>query len=451
MSPPPLPASPLLPYLSGACAVFLFANVGSYALVNIALVLGLLLTLLHAPFREGVLRPWPGLVGRGTQALVAWILLSQALSPETWVEGADLSPRTPFKALFGLVLGLSLARAQSAALASADPPDNAEQEAPPPLVRWVQRFSWLMLAFVAPALPSVREYRLSLYHSVYGREILGPNVLGGIFGLLLLFTLSELLSQARYRSPERILRAALLFVGVGLSGSRSCLLLVLAGSVSFGFWKLDLGRWLKGLAAGGLLLAVLGTVNPRFVPGGYTSIAWELGVRGRIWWQATTVIRRVPWLGCGARRFRDKLDEIGPDYVAMDSQGRPYGTDDTSLIIEGVDPLKALITRNPLEAHNDYLTWAAQQGIPGALLYVLLHLLMLQAAWRAGQEDSSQTPTRRAHARAVFAVVLGVGAYTFFNAVWFNKELGPVVYFFLGSALGALSTGSESKDSSTPP
>jgi O-antigen ligase len=416
----PTKAQAVLAVLSG---VFLFANVGSFALVNIALVAGLLLTFLTSSLRQKLMAPWPGFTGKLLLALLGWIFISELASPETWVPGADLAYRAALKPILGLLLGFSLAR------------NHPRKDF---LVDWVQRLSWLFLAFIAPALPSIREYRLSLYHSVYGREILGPNVLGGIFGSLFLFTLSELLADTRYRNKERFLRLVLLFVGVGLSGSRSCLILVLVGSASFGLWNFQLGRLLKGGLVGALVLIALGAVNPRFVPGKYTSIGWELGVRGRIWRQALSVIRLVPCLGCGARRYRDKLDEIGPDYVTMDAQGRPVGTDDASLLIPGKDKLVTAATRNPLEAHNDYLTWGAQHGLPGLLLYLLLHFGFLHTAWGAGQESGEQPEPFQAHARALFAVVLGVGAYTFFNAVWFNKELGLLVYFLIGAGLGSL-------------
>jgi len=72
------PVAPLFRLLNLACGVFLLANIGSFALVNIALTLGLLTSLLHRPLREGLLRTWPGRTGQGVLLLLLWVFFSQA-------------------------------------------------------------------------------------------------------------------------------------------------------------------------------------------------------------------------------------------------------------------------------------------------------------------------------------------------------------------------------------
>jgi len=398
----------LVPWLSG---LYLLAHFGSYALVNTLLVCGVVAALASGEVRTRLRSAWPGRVGPAALALVAWVLVSMAASPESWVAGADLSFRTALKPFLALILGIA-----------------AVQVAPglgPRLGQWM---GWFAVVFMVPALPSIHQWRISLVQSVYGKEILGPNVLGGILVLCLLQVLCRWQTGEEEEGWEKYARACFLLIGLVLTGSRSALIMLAGGLLTMAFWELS-WKGLGKLLGGGLLLyALLAAANPRFrAIGGASSLAWELGTRGFIWGQAIDVIERRPVLGCGARRYRDKLDELGPDWMGFKPDGTLYGTDDTSLLPD--DPLAPGINRNPLEAHNDYLTMAAQHGIPASVLWVLLHLAFLGAFWPRGKAGAG-------YSRAMFAVVFGAGAYTLFNAVWFNKELSLFLYWFVGAGLG---------------
>ncbi len=396
-------------------SVFLVAHFFSYALVNVALILGVLVAWAQPSSREALKQPWPGYTKPALLALVAWIFLSMAASPESWVKGADLALRNAWKPSLGLLLGMAVARS------------NAE------VASWmIVRLGWFAVAFLLPAIPSMQGSRISLYHSVYGKEILGPNVLGGFYGTLWMLYLGHLWQKGqRPRWHEGLLSLGLL-LGVIVSGSRSAFILVFGGVASLVVWRFTVARLVKVTLSLCLCLGLFLAANPRFIPGKFTQPSWDFNVRFSIWSQALRVIQIRPLFGCGARRYRDKLVELYPDYIGVNPDGTFFFTDDTSLLPK--DPLKpGGVSAHPLEAHNDYLTMAAQHGLPALVFFLLFWLSLLHATYRQGNKESPAAGM----SRALFAVVVGVLGYTCFNACWFNKEWGPFTAWWIGAVLGS--------------
>jgi O-antigen ligase len=405
--------------LVGLGALFLAAHFFSFAAVNVALVAGMLVALGSGPGRGGLSGPWPGRVRGALGLFAAWVVLSMLGSPETWADGSVRTFHGIFKPVLAMLLGYAGARVT------------------PGLAAWMlPRISWLAVAFLVPALPSMHDYRIALERSIYGKAILGPNVLGGFFGCLLLLHLWHAWGKGRDRSLADHLLAAGLLLGVIVSGSRSAMILVVAGALATVVWRLSLRTLLQGAGLAVGALAILLLANPRFVPGRFTSPSWELNIRFSIWRQALTVIQRRPVLGCGARRYDDMLRAIYPDYLGVNPDGTFYYTDSDENLI-GKGPSADAVTYHPHDAHNDYLTMAARHGLPGLAFYLLFLGSVLRAAHRVGLGAQDETSGL---ARGVFAMLVGVLGYTVFNACWFNKEWGPFTFWWVGAILAAVAS-----------
>lgn len=396
---------------------FLLAHLCSYGLVNTLLVVGLLVVLLDPTVRARSFRGWPEASGYALLGFLAWVLASMLFSPETWVPGAELAPRFSLKPPMALLLGFAVARVRPGS--------------------WDRALSLLsagLALFVLPCLVTFMRGTLDRMYVTYtyGREIIGPNPLGGMCTLMLLLLVARRW-RTRVRLDERLYEwpvMALLLAGLLATGSRSSLVLAVGMSFGFALWTLrpaHLARYALGLVLG---LGVVVAVNPRFVPkldGGF--LGYEMNLRFLIWKRGFEMIQRHPLTGTGARRYRDAADQYLPTYSVSRITG---------LEVPPEAPDAYVTDLNPDELHSDYMTVTAVHGFPGLALWVLVHLAFLHAAWctrsRPGHEDTN--PEREALAAGTFGFVLGALGYQLFNGIWYNQALGPFSHFFVGSYLG---------------
>ena len=93
------------------------------------------------------------------------------------------------------------------------------------------------------------------------------------------------------------------------------------------------------------------------------------------------------------------------------------------------------IAERPHVAHNVYLQFLAETGFIGAILFVLLVLGCMRAAWRAARIfDLKGDPDMAALARGCLVALIAFAAASFFlsdgNDVrfWLLLALGPIMY-----------------------
>lgn len=411
---PPDGADKLLLAFAG---VYLLAHFFSYGAVNVALALGLVV-LVAGPHRHRLAPPWPGGAHLAFGALLGWILVSQALSPHSYVEGAEIARRFSLKPFLGLLLGLGVVRGH-----------------PRRLGLFLALGAVGLGLFCLPIWPTygmAGSSRMLAARSIYGKEILGPNPLGGMCAVMLL-ALGSAAWRGRHRLPNRwapTLVGLVLAVSLVLTGSRSSLGLLFVGAAGLVLTRLTWRRLLGFGAAAVLALGVMVAVNPRFIPGFHqtqqlrSTGIFEVELRLSYWRRAWVVIQASPWFGCGARRYRDAAYEALEPYALELATGRevPPGT-----------PGSLTIELNPDELHNDYVTVVAMHGFPALPLFLLCYGTLLAAFWRQARRDEGEPSWG---GTAGVAIVLGIMAYQLLNGVWYNKELGPFAFFYLGGLLG---------------
>ena len=219
-----------------------------------------------------------------------------------------------------------------------------------------------------------------------------------------------------------------------LTGSRASLGLLFVGAAGLVLTRLTWRRLAGFALASVVAFAVMVAMNPRFIPGFHqtkqlrTTGIFEVELRLSYWRRAWVVIQTSPWFGCGARRYRDAAYELLQPYTLELATGRevPAGT-----------PGSLTVKMNPDELHNDYVTVVAMHGIPALPLFLLAYASLLAAFWQRAREED---PEASWVGTAGVGVVLGVLAYQLLNGVWYNKELGPFVFFYLGACLAHGST-----------
>lgn len=403
--------------LPWAFLIMLLAFFGSFALANLCLFGGLGLGLADREVRRRAREAIPEGLACAATVLACVFLVSLACSAETWEATGSRNWIWGLRPLFALAFGI--------VAGTADP------------TLW-HRSLWFACAigalFVLPTVPTWDGTRLELAKSVYGREILGANVLGGILGHLLLVASAATMAAGRASAAPalwiRLLLMAGLLLGQFLTASRAAMLMVMVGMVMLGLLGM-VGRQTRILFL--LVLAAVAGVaigNARFLRD-RAGTSLTVGFRLFYWKRALGMIERAPLFGAGARR----LDELG-DLLTPP----PPGTRAERFEQYARDLRRWDLLGNPTEFHNDFLTAAAAHGIPGLLAWLWFHaqiFLALVRSTRSGVAGSGPGDELRGYLIGSAATVAGLLAFMIGNPAWFNKEMGPYCYALLGLAIAS--------------
>ncbi len=423
-SPAPRNATPRGP--EEVVTAFLLLHFLTFAGVNLALAVATLTCLASPGVRRRFFLPWPGATRAAILAFVAWMFVSRCLSPESWVEGVRLDRNIGWKPALAMVLGY---------LAAGPGASGAR--------RIALRVAAGAALLILPVLPTFDGYRISMGTSVYGREILGPNVLGGALAYLALITLSLGLATPTGARTQRLALAGLLVLQTVLTGSRTSWVLLVTGAATLLALRLSGRSLVLGLAGLAMAAATALVLQPRYLL--MADASTSLAFRKQVWAKGAHLIARAPVFGAGSRHLGNLADQLWPPYM-----GVPMGWTETVLI------------GNPSEFHNDYLSLGAQYGIPGTLLFVTLHGVLLATLARAARSrepdrpagggprqgpgqgsgalddpDDPDGPEVTGLLRGHAAAITGLMVYALANPTWMNKELGPFTACLMGTGLGA--------------
>lgn len=407
-APPPGPAPGLaLRVLPGLGLGFVSFHFTSFALVNLCLGFGLLAALVHF-LPRGLPRAVRDTL-RPALPYLAWIVLAQLLSPETGV-GGKMDRTMAIRALLGLALG---------SLVQAARPDH-----------------WRSLAFVlAPAfilvgfgLPTFNGLQMELSRSAIRRELLGPNVFGGLLAFITVTWLPAMLAEKRPggRAGPYLLAWAAGLASIGLTGSRSALLLLVVGSLAVALRSAGRAVPGKKLLLVAVALLALGFANRRFFLA-RANTSFTIGFRLFFWERALGLIQRAPVFGAGGH----KIDRLGDKVYPHPPGERRYAKGELE---RTAPPWRFDLVGNPSEFHNDYLTLAVALGLPGLLCWLGLQV-GLRRRIRAGAPPPGPDPADEdLFLTGIAAAQLGLFAYLCFNAGWTNREMGPFCAYYLGVA-----------------
>jgi O-antigen ligase len=179
--------------------------------------------------------------------------------------------------------------------------------------------------------------------------------------LVIIAAFAVALGQRGWRrlAPAVVVAAGVLTILVA-SQARAA---IVALAVALLVMMLVAGVRLRKILAVSVLLALAGGVVLVASPGTRSRFAHTFdhesnGDRGAIWKVATRAIRSSPWVGVGLGQF----------------QIRKFATSETPFSVEFHEG----------KAHNQFMTFAAETGIPGAILFVLLLIWLFVTCRGAG-------------------------------------------------------------------
>ncbi len=110
-------------------------------------------------------------------------------------------------------------------------------------------------------------------------------------------------------------------------------------------------------------------------------------------------------------------------------------------------PSEALENRKVSSAHNDFIDIAANTGIPGFVLYVLLWLSVLGCFWKKYHNDKNISIEQKAILLAVICGSVCFGIISMFHGVFVDDEVRQVLLFLW--ALGFAVTVSSARNSTS--
>lgn len=235
-----------------------------------------------------------------------------------------------------------------------------------------------------------------------------PNELAAV--LLVGLALGAGIALAKDRRPPMRLAGAvavpLCAIGIFVSLSRGGLIalaaLLLAGTFFAGRWRLAITALLVAVAVGGVLyFTEIAPLPAR------ERITASNGGSGRtdLWTVGRRMVAAHPVTGVGLGNF----PIVSADYVLQ-----PGATRYAQLIFSTA----------PKVTHNTYLQLAAESGIPGALLFILVLAGCLRCALAAARSWSRRGQANmEALARAVFLGLVGTLVADFFISNMFSKLL----------------------------
>lgn len=394
--------------------LFLLGNLFSFAAMNLCTALLAAMLLAWPEGRAEVRAAFRGRLGWALCAFAGWTLVSVLASPASWAPGASVSFRTPFKPLLAFVVGAGVARAV---------PEHRRVTLPV--------FAGVLGLFVLTVLPSFDGERINMSQSLWGKNFLGPNVFGATLTIVGLLAAGEALwgglREARRRRTAVLASVALIFLGVGFTGSRSALIMAGISVLAFVAWDAS-PRRLAGTALGiGLFAGAAIMLSPRLLTD-LENVTSSFRFRVNTWKRCVYVAKRRPLFGLGARRLDEGLDEFFPHHPCCPPSVPfpPLG-----------DPPDYTRVGNPRDGHNDYLQMPAQLGFPGLALYLWLVFELLRTLRVAGLSAGGRGPGGLL--RGAASALVGVLAYSFLNSSYFNKELGLIVWHWWGVAAGEAS------------
>jgi O-antigen ligase len=260
-----------------------------------------------------------------------------------------------------------------------------------------------------------------------------PNELAAV--LLVGLALGAGFALGRGRVPLMRLVAAvavpLCLAGVFLSLSRGGLvalgIMMMAGTIFAGRWRMAITLMLVTIAAGGFIyFTQLAPLPAR------ERVSSAKGGTGRtdLWTVATRMVQAHPVTGVGVGNF----PATSAEYTL-----RPGSLERTDLIFN----------QQPYVTHNTYLQITAEMGIPALLMFLgviascLTYMLRAARIWAKRKEVAME-----AFARAAFLGLLGMLVADFFISVMYSKLLW--VLLALGPAMYAIASQDESAAQAEP-
>ncbi|HLH66929.1 MAG TPA: O-antigen ligase family protein [Solirubrobacteraceae bacterium] len=264
-----------------------------------------------------------------------------------------------------------------------------------------------------------------------------PNYLAAV--LVTGFSLSLALATARTLPGLARLAAAaaaaLCMLGILLSVSRGGLValavsLLVAVSIA--------GRWRGRLAFAGAVVVVVGAAYfLAFAPASarqrLTSTAGGGSGRTTIWRVGWREVRANPILGVGAGNF----STAGARYVL-----RP------GLIDHTASGYTAYFLDTPTVAHNTYLEVLAEEGVPGALVFLSIIALSLRCAWLAASKLRERGDEElELISYGVICGTVGFLAASFFLSEEYSKQL----YLLLAMGPALLGVARRAPSGARPP
>jgi O-antigen ligase len=172
-------------------------------------------------------------------------------------------------------------------------------------------------------------------------------------------------------------------------------------------------RLLGVLGCGAIAVAIFSAANPGTLSR-ITDIGGGSDGRSDLWAVALEIFRRHPWVGIGGGNFI----VVEPQYALQSGPLQSTG----------------LIVAQPHLVHNTYLQLLVEEGIPGLLLYLLVLVVCLAAAYRAARVF--ERLGQRANADLTRAVMMGTIAMLAANffitdgddwRLWVLLGLGPAM------------------------
>lgn len=247
-----------------------------------------------------------------------------------------------------------------------------------------------------PALP---------FADVLGQPFVNPNAIG--IAALMLACLS--VAAAVLSRPPARWQFAMRAAGVGgglialpviaVTQSRSVLLaLLVVGALTLWAWRPRWRRAAAGVAVvGAVCLAAFLARDPQARAG----LRVSLGDRTQHWSTASALLAEHPWRGIGLNGYRREA------------------------------PIQ-------VHAHNVLLQTALDLGVPGALAYLAVIVMLLHQAQRTTRLGPE--PLHRAIAAGAGLALLAVHVYGLFDAVAFGTRIGLYQWAAAGLILGAART-----------
>jgi len=256
-----------------------------------------------------------------------------------------------------------------------------------------------------------------------------PNELAGVLVLLVPLALARGLAAIAQRDKRSITYVAVGLMGLAvlvLAQSRSGLIAIAVALSLLG--ARFVVREVRGQVRFGAVLAYCGMlaglvvavwlIVTRWLQGGTSDVVLDT-FQGRLelWRRAVYMIQDVPLTGIGIGQFDPVLQALYPTFLAPPTRAVPH-------------------------AHNVFLEYAVELGIPGAIAFGYLVIAALRQCWRAVRSNET---TLSWSAFGLALSVLSFLLYGLADAIAPGARAGLALWIILGlaAAAGRISTNSQ--------